>query len=68
LGRIKNEGISAVQASKDHGVSTHTIYQWLGGDANAPADRLTKKRYDPNEEEIQKVRDRFEAPTPNENV
>lgn len=29
LSRIKNEGISVSQASKDHGVSTKTIYAWL---------------------------------------
>lgn len=29
LSRIKNEGVSVLQASKDHGVSTKTIYTWL---------------------------------------
>lgn len=29
LFRIKNKGISVSQASKDHGVSTKTIYNWL---------------------------------------
>lgn len=29
LSRIKNDGISVTQASKDHGVSTKTIYNWL---------------------------------------
>ncbi len=29
LNRIKNEGVSVAQASKDHGVSTKTIYTWL---------------------------------------
>ena len=32
------------------------------------ANRITKERHDVNEEELQKVRDRFEAPTSNENV
>ncbi len=32
------------------------------------ANRITKERHDPDEEEIQKVRDRFEAPTSDENV
>lgn len=36
LNRIKNEGISVAQAAEDHGVSTHSIYKWLGGSANAP--------------------------------
>ena len=30
INRIKNDGISVSQASKDHGVSDKTIYNWLG--------------------------------------
>ena len=37
LNRIKNEGVSVVQAAKDHGISNRTIYQWLGGNAEAPS-------------------------------
>lgn len=29
LHRIKNEGVSVSQASKDHGVCAKTIYSWL---------------------------------------
>lgn len=29
LSRIKNNGVSVAQASKDHGVSIKTIYTWL---------------------------------------
>jgi len=29
IGRIKNDGISIVQAAKDHGVSENTIYTWI---------------------------------------
>lgn len=29
LSRIKNDGVSVLQAAKDHGVSTKTIYNWL---------------------------------------
>lgn len=36
INRIKNEGITVVQASKDHGVSSQTIYRWLGVGTNAP--------------------------------
>ena len=32
------------------------------------ANKITMERHDPDEEEIQKVRDRFEAPTSNEKV
>lgn len=29
LGRIKNEGVTVVQAAKDHGLSEGTIYSWI---------------------------------------
>lgn len=29
INRIKNDGISVVQAAKDHGVSEATIYGWI---------------------------------------
>ncbi len=29
INRIKNEGISVVQAARDHGVSEGTIYGWI---------------------------------------
>ena len=30
LKRVKEEGVSVVQAAKEHGVSDKTIYKWLG--------------------------------------
>ncbi len=30
INRIKNDGISVAQAATDHGVSTKSIYSWLG--------------------------------------
>lgn len=29
IGRIKNEGVTVVQAAQDHGVKENTIYSWL---------------------------------------
>jgi transposase-like protein len=29
INRIKNEGVTVAQASKDHGVSENTIYGWI---------------------------------------
>ena len=29
INRIKNDGITVVQAAKDHGVSENTIYGWI---------------------------------------
>lgn len=39
LGRIK-EGVSVVQLSKDHGVSSKTIYGWLGSEAEGSGGNL----------------------------
>jgi len=33
INRIKTEDVSVAQAAKDHGVSTVTIYSWLGTSA-----------------------------------
>ena len=30
INRIKNDGVTVAQAAKEHGVSTVTIYSWLG--------------------------------------
>ncbi len=32
--RVKEEGISVVQAAKDHGIHESTIYSWLGKGAS----------------------------------
>ena len=29
INRIKNDGISVVQAAKEHGISDQTIYSWI---------------------------------------
>ena len=41
LSRIKNEGVSVYQASKDHGVSPNTIYKWLDVGLNQPPKKRT---------------------------
>ena len=36
--RVKEEGVSVAQAAKDHGISTATIYGWMGtGAAGTPS-------------------------------
>jgi transposase-like protein len=30
LNRIKNDVVSVMNAANEHGISTHTIYKWLG--------------------------------------
>lgn len=29
INRIKNDGVSVIQAAKDHGISENTIYTWI---------------------------------------
>lgn len=46
--RIKNEGITVVQAAKDHGVAEGTIYNWIakkveGGPSLSEIVRLKKE-------------------------
>jgi transposase-like protein len=36
INRIKHDGVSVNDASKDHGVSIQSIYRWLGVGTHAP--------------------------------
>ena len=40
ISRIKNDGISVAQAAEDAGVSTATIYTWLGAKATSSVSLL----------------------------
>jgi transposase-like protein len=40
LRRIKDDGISAAQAAREHAVSAKTIYGWLGSNATIPKEIL----------------------------
>lgn len=42
--RIKDEGVSVVQAAEEHGISTHTIYRWLtkGASSNPSWSEIAK--------------------------
>ena len=47
MNRIKNEGVSVIQAAKDHGVSENTIYGWIAKKADggpSVSDNLRLKR------------------------
>ena len=37
INRIKNDGVSVVQASKDHGISEGTIYNWIAQKTDGPS-------------------------------
>lgn len=41
ISRIKNDGIPATQAAKEHGVSPKTVYGWLGWLARSQPGILT---------------------------
>ena len=47
INRIKNDGVTVIQAAKDHGISEGTIYAWLAKKVNgAPtlAENIKLKR------------------------
>ncbi len=44
INRIKNDGISVTQVAEDHGVSTKTIYLWLGNKARGSVSILTHNK------------------------
>ena len=50
LKRIKEEGISVVKASEEHGISTHTIYRWLTNKVSTPTIQEFNKLKKQNQE------------------
>lgn len=40
LQRIKDEGITAAQAARDHGIPKPTVYSWLSANAEMPSNIL----------------------------
>lgn len=38
INRIKNDGLSVVQAAKEHGIAEGTIYSWIAKKTEGPAD------------------------------
>lgn len=51
LARIKNDGVSVTDASRDHGVNPTTIYEWLkagveSGPSYAELSRLRRENLD----------------------
>ncbi len=52
IGRIKNDGISVAQAATDHGISTKTIYGWLGAKAKGVVSILQNNKLKRENEEL----------------
>ena len=55
LGRIKNDGVSVVQAATDHGLSAKTIYTWLGGTAKSSISSLEYRRLKKENEQLKQI-------------
>ena len=53
--RIKNSGISVAQAAEDVGVSTVTIYAWLGNKAKGSVSLLTHNKLKRENEELKRL-------------
>lgn len=48
INRIKNDGVTVVQAAKDHGIAENTIYAWIakkvdGGPTNSELIKLKRE-------------------------
>lgn len=55
LNRIRNEGITAVQAAKEHGVNVYTIYGWFKTSAGISPTILQINKLKRENEELQRL-------------
>lgn len=55
IGRIKNDGVSVAQAASDHGVSTKTIYAWLGTKAKGVVSILQYNKLRKENDELKRL-------------
>lgn len=55
LERIKNKGISVAQAAEDVGVSTVTIYSWLGNKARGSVSVLKYNKLKKENDELKRL-------------
>ena len=55
LHRIRNEGVSAAQAAREHGISVHTVYNWLGRTATIPSNILQLNKLRRENEELKRL-------------
>ena len=53
--RIKNKGISVAQAAEDVGVSTVTIYSWLGNKARGSVSVLQYNKLKKENDELKRL-------------
>ena len=55
LNRIKNNGISVAQAAQDVGVSTVTIYAWLGNKAKGSVSILQHNKLRKENQQLKEI-------------
>ena len=55
LRRIQQEGITASQAAKDHGVSAKTVYSWLSAGAELPSNILQVNKLRRENDELKRL-------------
>jgi transposase-like protein len=55
LNRIKNNGISVAQAAQDVGVSTVTIYSWLGNKAKGSVSLLAHNKLKKENQQLKEI-------------
>lgn len=55
LQRIRNEGLSAAQAAKEHAVSAPTVYSWLSRNAEMPSNILQINKLRRENEELKRL-------------
>jgi transposase-like protein len=55
LHRIRTEGISAAQAAREHGISVHSVYNWLGRSATVPSNILQLNKLKRENDELKRL-------------
>lgn len=55
LHRIRSEGISAVKAAQEHGVSVKSVYYWMRKKIDMPASVLQINKLKRENEELQRL-------------
>ena len=55
ISRIKNDGVSVAQAAQDHGVSTKSIYTWLGNKAKGSVSILAYNKLKKENDQLKQL-------------
>lgn len=55
INRIKHDGVSVAQVAEDAGVSTVTIYAWLGNQAKGSVSLLTHNKLKKENQQLKEI-------------